>query len=170
MKKIISLSLVILTFVFISCTSREKKAQKLIQDYLAANLNDASSYEAVEFSKFDSLFSPYFNTAEGKDLWEKAGITGTFHKRAHELKIAVIYENDPEKISLYEDSIKIYEQLGDEYETKYNEKEKEYKGDFIGLSMTHKYRAKNKLGAFVLKSHTFDFDKEITKITNTDFE
>jgi len=167
MKNIIGLSLISLTLIFASCSSNENKAQKLIKQYLSENLNDASSYESVEFSGLDSLFSSYMSTPEGEELWKKGGMIGTFHERASELEIELITEKKPETIAIYEDSIKIYKQLATEYETKYNENEKAYKGNFTGWQMTHKYRAKNKLGATVLESTLFNLDKEFTKVTYT---
>jgi hypothetical protein len=167
MRKVTFLSLIILTFVFVSCTSREKKAQKLVENYLSY----LSNYNSLEFGNLDSLFSTYNNTVEGKDLREKSGITGTFYQRANELKVALTFENDPEKISLYEDSIRIYEVLADEFETKYNEKEKEYKSDFIGWKMKHRFRldyVPNIINAET--TQMFHFDKDITKIIYTDFE
>jgi hypothetical protein len=41
---------------------------------------------------------------------------------------------------------------------------KEHKPEFIGMKVIHKYRAKNSLGAYVLKSTEFRFDKNITYI------
>lgn len=165
MKNFIYLSLFSVALIIVSCGSNENKAQKLVKDYLSKNLNDASSYEAVEFSGLDSLFNPYINTPEGNELWEKQGLTGTFHKRAFDLEVAVITETNPETIAMYEDSIKIYKQLEEEYEKLYNEKAKEYKGDFNGWTITHKYRAKNKLGATIIESKNFNLNKEITEIT-----
>ena len=55
----------------VGCNSNENKAQKLIEDYLSKNLNDASSYESIEFSELDSTFSNFYFSQEGKELAEK---------------------------------------------------------------------------------------------------
>jgi hypothetical protein len=65
-----------------------------------------------------------------------------------------------------QDSIKIYNQIEEESEKLYREKEKNYKGEFIGWKMTHKYRAKNGFGAKILGTSTFTFNKDITEIKN----
>lgn len=43
---------------------------------------------------------------------------------------------------------------------------KEYTHKFDGLTMTHSFRGKNKMGALVLNSFKFYFDSSLTKVTN----
>ena len=72
MRNLFYLSMVGLALTFVGCNnSNEKKAQKLIKEYLSKNLNDASSYESVEFSKLDSTFSVFYFSPEGEKLREK---------------------------------------------------------------------------------------------------
>lgn len=160
MRNLFYLSMVGLALTFVGCNnSNEKKAQKLIKEYLSKNLNDDSSYESVEFSKLDSTFSVFYFSPEGEKLREKQDFA---HERAFDLSINDILETNPK----IQDSIKIYKQIEEETEKIYNEKEQNYKGDFIGWKMTHKYRAKNGLGATVLGTTNFTFNKELTEITN----
>ncbi|MBN8704175.1 MAG: hypothetical protein LCH32_01610 [Bacteroidetes bacterium] len=164
MKKIIYISTIGLVLIFVSCNSTEKKAQKIIKDYLSKNLNDASSYESVEFSNLDSTFSNFYFSPEGQELTKKQDFA---HNREFELKMKDIMEENPK----IQDSIKICKEIEEETKKLYEEKEKEYVGEFNGWKMSHKYRAKNKLGAIVLGTTDFTFDKELTKIkhaTNKD--
>lgn len=157
MKKIIYLSLGITVFALFSCNSNEKKAQKLIKDYLSKNLNDASSYESVEFSKLDSTFSNFYFSTEGQELTEKQEFA---HNRAFELSIEDVLEENP----IIQDSIKIYRKTEEDCKKAYEEKELAYIGEFNGWKMTHKYRAKNGLGATILGTTVFTFNKELTEV------
>ena len=59
MKKILSLAIIILFLN--SCTnSNEGKAKILIKEYLTTTMNDYSSYEPMEFSRLDSVYSRYY--------------------------------------------------------------------------------------------------------------
>ncbi len=40
---------VLALFILVGCTSNEKKAEKLIDDYMYKHLHDYKSYEAVSF-------------------------------------------------------------------------------------------------------------------------
>lgn len=164
MKKIIYLSLGIIVFALFSCNSNEKKAQKLIKDYLSKNLNDASSYESVEFSKLDSTFSNFYFSTEGQELTEKQDFA---NNRAFELSIEDVLEENP----IIQDSIKIYKKIEEDCKKAYEEKELAYIGEFNGWKMTHKYRAKNGLGVKIINTTKFTFNKELTEIKsakNTD--
>ena len=159
MKKIVYVLIAGLTLILVACNSNEKNAKKLIKDYLNKNLNDASSYEPVEFSKLDSTFSNFYFSSEGEKLTNQKEFA---HNRAFELQIEDVLGNNTK----IQDSIKIYNQIEEESEKLYREKEKNYKGEFIGWKMTHKYRAKNGLGAKILGTSTFTFNKDITEIKN----
>jgi len=163
MKKIIYLSLVISVFTLVSCNSNEKKAKKLIKDYLSKNLNDASSYEPVEFSKLDSTFSSFYFSSEGQKLTEKEEFA---HNRAFDLSIEDVLEENPK----IQDSIRIYKQIEETSKKAYEEKELTYVGEFNGWKMTHKYRAKNGLGAMILGTTNYTFDKELTVVKSASNE
>lgn len=46
--------------------------------------------------------------------------------------------------------------------------EKEFRPQFCGWKMSHKYRAKNGFGAFDISTDVFYFDKELTKIVDVE--
>lgn len=163
MKKLVYLSIVGFALIFVACNVNDKKAEKLIKDYLSKNLNDASSYEPVEFSELDSTFSNFYFSPEGQELIEKQDFA---HNRAFELKMEDILEENPE----IQDSIRIYNQIEEESKRLYEQKEKNYKGEFNGWKMSHKYRAKNGFGATILGVTKFTFNKEITEIKSANNE
>ncbi|MCK9401642.1 MAG: hypothetical protein M0Q51_16860 [Bacteroidales bacterium] len=68
MKKITFLLLSI-AIIGIGCTlSPEKKAQKGIKEYLQKNLDDAKSYEGIEFSNLLNDYTKFEDTPIGKTL------------------------------------------------------------------------------------------------------
>lgn len=157
MKKIIYLSFLVFVLTLVGCNSIENKAQKLIKDYLSKNLNDASSYESIEFSALDSTFSNFYFSPEGKELLEKQDFA---NKRAFELTMTDILEENV----LIQDSIRIYKQIEESCKNEYEEKALTYVGDFNGWKMSHKYRAKNALGATIISTTKFTFDKDLSEV------
>lgn len=150
MKKLINLVLlVVFSTIIVSCTSPEKKAQKAIKDYLQANLNDAKSYESVEFGKLitDSteFYAPLYDYAIEESAYKSDSLLyDEFHDNSDKAKML-------------------------ESENQLNEKKKEFekaKANFkseLIYKMSHKYRAKNKLGAVILEENTFIIDKDFNK-------
>jgi hypothetical protein len=150
MKKLINLGLlVVFSTIIVSCTSPEKKAQKAIKDYLQANLNDAKSYESVEFGKLitDSteFYAPLYDYAIEESAYKSDSLLyDEFHDNSDKAKML-------------------------ESENQLNEKKKEFekaKANFkseLIYKMSHKYRAKNKLGAVILEENTFIIDKDFNK-------
>lgn len=163
MRKLFYLSMVSIILTLVSCNSNEKKAQKLIKDYLSKNLNDASSYESVEFSKLDSTFSAFYFSPEGEKLTARQEFAD---KRAFELKLEDILEEN----ASIQDSIKIYKQIEEGSKRLYEEKEQSYVGEFNGWRMKHKYRAKNGIGAIILGTTNFTLNKELTEIKSANNE
>jgi len=63
------LSILIIGFIFFACTkSPEQKAQIAIKEYLKKNLNDAKSYEPVEFGNLIYDSTVFIETKKGKEL------------------------------------------------------------------------------------------------------
>jgi hypothetical protein len=160
--------------VLAGCTSNEKKAKSLIKDYMKTHLNDPKSYEAVEFGTLDTLFSKlehdfdYIKYNEGFKAYLKMqedAMTEIDRKQS----LIYTYENysgsdeynlDMEYAKMYLDSMKLY---AEKIKIIHNN----FKPEFNGWTMQHSYRAKNGLGALMLYTNKINFDKELTKITNT---
>jgi hypothetical protein len=161
MKK--ALSLVLIVLVFSACNNNEKKAQKLIKEYLKTSMNDFSSYEPVEFSKLDSTFSYYRDTDEGKKLKKQLESTmeswSEWNERARKASSPVVEEM----------WLKFAKEYGIEFDSLYNIDsiaEQSFKPEHIGFEMSHKFRGKNALGAIMLTENGFYFDRDLTKVNN----
>jgi len=179
--------LVFLFLVLLNIYSQQKitpliKAKHLIKKELFSTLNDFSSYQPVSFSKVEKLFSDPFENEEIikslddlesykketgkwgeylslKDFGTTDTIMNTISRLLNLAKenklddLATEYGNISMKLLQY----KLQQQI-------IMDEIKEHKPEFIGMKVIHKYRAKNSLGAYVLKSTEFRFDKNITYI------
>ena len=154
-------ALFIISLLLANCAKSitdEDRAQSLITQYMQENLKYPSSYEPTPI-KLDSMFNPYAFTKEGEELRGLMGAGGEYSKKAHELRRKGIVEG----VS-YSDSVAFYENLSEEAERLYKKNEREYKGEFIGWRVIHKYRAKNGYGAMDVFEKSFLFDEEITTV------
>jgi len=159
MKKII----LILIFLSSCNTSPEQKAEKLIEEYLRKSLNDYKSYEPVEFSSLDTIFSsldtwkPYDSIARLRDAADV--IAKTFKQENEKYfynkpKLANSFLQDALK---EEDTVRTMTNLLDSMNRKFFPKR-------IGWKMTHTLRAKNAFGAVVLNKITYFFDENLTRV------
>ncbi len=155
------LCLLSLVVILSSCSkSPEQKAKDLIKEEMKKSMNDFSSYEPVEYGKLDSAITP-IDTFGDSISYNSALQTMENAKKemiefADTKSIAADYQNKYDKGKKESDSLKIV----------IDKKIKEYKPVFKGWVMVHKFRGKNKLGALVLNSIIYEFDKEITKIVD----
>lgn len=163
MKKIILLVCAITALC--SCEkSNEEKARELIESQLKANMNDWSSYEFVEISGVDSVFTAFMDSDEGKDTQKQLSkLTSKIIEYEVNSKYPILYG---ERTQTMKDSIPILKQMEDSLQNAYNTKEKEYKGDFTGYRTTFKFRGNNSLGAKIISSSIYFFNPEITEITD----
>ena len=153
MKKII---LAITLLLVVSCTkSPEDQAKKNITEYLKKNMDDPSSYESVEFGKLDTLHSAFNESKEGIALRnEDAKLELKMDDLSKELDTNPQSINRLKQIQVTSDSItKRRREIND-----VQLKNANYKGDFVGFNMTHKFRGKNKLGAVILNEKRFLLD------------
>lgn len=158
MKKIILSCTVLLTLL--SCSkSPEAQAEENIKNYITQKLDDPKSYESVSFGKLDNY------TAELKDDPEFIKLYTEFDK-ASKLEVdayAQTLENtDNERIvqlssEIYksrQDSAKIALDAVQKYKANYKPGEM--------FKMSHKFRAKNKMGALVLDSCQAILNKDLS--------
>lgn len=163
MKKVVLFTIMVMC-LFSCSPSKEDKAKALIKEYLKENLKDPSSYQPVSYSQLDSIFFPYIDTEEGKELFDLGGMTGKFHEKSHEFELASLEAKFKIEYEALQDSVEYYKKKSEEFEELFKENEENYKGEFIGWIMSHQYRAKNSFGALDLDGKDFYFDKELTKI------
>lgn len=147
MKKLIFVFVVLLALISSCSKTPEQKAQQSIKDYLQKNLNDAKSYESVEFGTllFDS--TSYDDTEAGKIFKE----------------IEYKYEYDSIVSGISNELQKEFIESKQKYEdakVNYDTELLKFKPEFKGYTIRHKYRGKNKMGGVVLESKYFIMDKE----------
>lgn len=153
MKKLL-LSLFI-TLSILSCTSPKDKAEKLIERYLKETLDDPTSYESVNFSNLDSLFTtPYQTNDEYRkyfDLWSE-----------NESEFSIAPDST---ISMRSgEELVISQKIAKECDLKMDSIRKKFTKEFIGWEMKHSYRLKNELGQKKIYLFSFKFDKDVTTI------
>ena len=157
MRTILAITLSILVF---SCQpeSNQKKAEKAVTEHLKTVLNDPKSYEPV---KFDSLRNDSTKIEEDKEyrladngyrlykkLLDNLNDESKFSTNSDDLKVNI------EFMKKYLDSMKVFNSRIDSIS-------RSFKPQFIGYSLHHSYRAKNKLNALVLEDNTFYLDSLI---------
>jgi len=157
----------VLGIIFISCTSNEKKAEKLITQTLKETLHDWSSYESVKFGTLDSTFTTVYN--DTVYLSYKAKLMAYFNKLEETMKEIKFYDDMYSNWALQKrkkllmiaqmclDTIKIYEPI-------YKEMEENFTPEFKGWKMQHSFRAKNAGGNKVIRHYLYYFDKDLTKV------
>ncbi len=171
-----NLCILIISSFIISCSQNPQQiAEKSVRDYLQKNLNDASSYESVEFGKLDSTFSSVVSLKQYQDslaIIDTIKNTNTYiDEQVQNLKdenSSQGYTFDVEKIP----AIKEMREMQKSYRKRdslihiyLDGLRNNFKQEFIGFSITHKYRGKNGLGALILKTDTFQLDKNLS-VTN----
>jgi len=170
MKKIITLSAIIL--VVVACNnSNERKAKKLIKEYLKTTMNDFSSYEPVEFSELDSSFSNYYESEEGKKLNERMENKMEYIKDTRERVDRFIQQGYSKE--LIETFQGFYDESQREFDSLFHadiQARQSFIPEFDGWLMSHKFRGKNAFGGVILNEYIFHLDKDLTKVTDfTDY-
>lgn len=171
-----------------SCQSKEEKISELIKEEMFKTLYDFDSYEPIETSKIDSAFSTIY---QDSIIREKAIIA------IASIKLCKEYINECEEhyqtIEIWRDSYtdrarnKVNEArekltklvsnientlaVAKEAQRHIKEESKNFAPNFIGWSVTHKFRCKTKGGAYDLAKYQYVFSPELDKILySTDLE
>ncbi len=162
MKKIILLVCAITALC--SCgKSNEDKARELIEAKLKTTMNDWNSYEFVEMSKVDSVFTLFMHSEEAKSLDDQISKTKSkISEYSVDKDFPLLYGA---RTKVMADSIPILEQIRDSLQNLYDKKEEAYKGEFNGYKTKFTFRGNNKLGGKILTSSMYLFNKDITEIT-----
>jgi len=164
MKRILSLLLTsaIIGMVALSCTSNEKKAEKLIKDYMFKNLHDYSSYEPVE-TKIDTAFAnPIFDTElvalafsasnyfeAAKDATDEAEYASTsldIWRSSYSSYGKSEYKKAREKLGdclqKYVDNMDKFFEIAENIKEKASEIDEK---EVVGWMVSHKFRSKSRL-------------------------
>lgn len=190
MKKVILL-FVLLPILIASCEqTKEAKAEKVIKKYLKETMDDYGSYSPVSFSEIKIVKSEWKVPKELEMEHEfLLDYIKLLTQAGYEVDItsdADYYIKDLEKYSDKEFLKHINDKFTDKVDVKslssgkakdkalwlefkhYRDtiyaSKKSFQPEFIGWKMTHKFRAKNRMGGTELNKVEFRFDKDITKV------
>lgn len=163
MKKTLTL-LAMMALVMLSCGSPEKDAQKLIKDFFKTNIDNPSSYEAVEFGTLDSVFTTLednadYRTAKHNHRMCMIDVDGN-QTLADDCRVYGEYDKAIEYLKKAEEALN----KSQEYTQQMDKIRKSFKPQFNGWKMSHSFRCENAFGAVVLNEMDVYFDKDITKI------
>lgn len=179
MKKIIILfTLIVLLF---SCTSKEKRAEKLIKQDLFETLFDYSSYEPVKTDKLDSAFSSpqtdstiYSLASDFKYVFDKCNeVEEKINDELSDMKLWVgsygyyglsKYAEAKEKFDEDMELYKYYAHSVDSLREILRIQIRDFKPEFIGYETIHRFRSKNRAGNYTLSDIEYVFDKNIKNI------
>lgn len=160
--------LLLLAISIISCTlSPEEKAKRTIKDYMFKTLNDFESYEPVEYGNIDSLFSDY--------TMDETYISSTqMYNRSLEIKDSlnkIFDRNKIYEISPTRDEINLLLTASwftnITYPNVIDSLKKNYHSHFIGMGLTHKFRAKTNSGGIRLCYWQFILSSNFEKVIST---
>lgn len=159
MKKIVLF--VITAIALFSCAkSNEEKAKALVESKLQTTMKDWASYEFIEMTHLDSVFTEFGKSDFMKEHRDKMlpilNATADIKGRLKEC-------SQSEEKSL-NDSLIYYKNIEDSLMSIYELKKKEFKGDYIGYKTIFTFRGNNSFGAKVINHIKVTFDKDITTI------
>lgn len=147
-------------------TKQEVKAKELIRQYLFENLNDYKSYEPVLYSPIDTLYRPI----EEDSTYQANSLEDVRLKREFEevkdMILAAGHHYNGGMEGAKQSVMKIWEESYKPKLLAHTLYIVAYKAEPIGLKMTHRYRAKNALGATIINEYVYGFDFGMTKITS----
>ena len=181
MKKRTILFIIVAALLF-SCSnpnpSAESKAQKLIKDFVLADLNNPKGYEPESFGSLDSLFSKLEDDYDYNLNFDKFDkFLGLLEDLENEIKRKESYpslfrdykdeggeyEIDLEYLEMYGDSMEYYLNIAENIKANFKPK-------FLGWEMVHRYFVKTGFGGGIEFETKFYFDEDITKIVKTEIE
>ncbi|QEC80294.1 hypothetical protein [Mucilaginibacter ginsenosidivorax] len=164
--KIKLITIFLVSVALASCTqSNEQKAQTLTKKYLDSTLNDAKSYEAVKFSKLDTLTESIDENSQYRNYEQVKDSLKTIADSLHNAILGAIVSSPSDTANLKHKADSIYSKQEKNLEDEKAFIEK-FKGKPIGWVISHTYRAKNAMGAVVLSTNLFRFDQNLTKVTD----
>ena len=175
MKKIKLLMIAAVTIALAACSSPEKRAQKLIKEYLAEDLEFPKTYKPDEFGKLEEVYSDYKDSQayrafiQDVEMSEHSILTETSNIKAYETmrQTALQYHLDTrdydEQIAKSKANVQKYEARVRKYQHKADSVRDNFVPELIGYSMEHDYKYNN--GKTVVDDYSvFIFDLDITTI------
>ena len=183
MKKVTCILFALLSILITSCSqTNESKAKKVIKEYFKETLDDYDSYSPVSSSEITMAKTKWKLPKELEPELEKLAEIAEKINRSGFGNIDITSDADDIIKDLDEISEYSYKKKLDKSRIKKIENWKalwlefkhyqdiiyasknSFQPEFIGWKMTHKFRAKNRMGGNELNEIEFQFDKDITKV------
>ena len=183
MKKVIFILLTLLSILITSCSqTNESKAKKVIKEYFKETLDDYDSYTPMNYSELNMAMTEWkFPKELEPELIKLTEVTKKINQQfGHTIKTTSDADYHIERINKYTgeeykkhtteefrnrlEKEKILWLEFKHYQDKINASKNSFQPEFIGWKMTHKFRAKNRMGGNELNEIEFQFDKDITKV------
>lgn len=163
MKKVLVLSFLLTSILLaaIGCNktpTAQELAEKAVKDYLMTNLNDPSSYESVEFSPVDTIFTKF----EQSDFYKE------INRDLNEIKESKKLSEDKEfmahllktKGKVFVDSLQLFIDREPALLQSLDSAESAFTPEPKHLIIAHTFRAKNGFGALNLDQMYFYIDMD----------
>lgn len=165
----------------ISCSSKEKKAEKLINQDLFETLYDYSSYQSVKMEELDSAFTSIYSdstiihnvilyqiaskkfdelTEEANEALSDLTIWGGSYGSYGRSK----YNDAKERSNKALENMKRPAKVGDSIRGEIVKNIKNFNPEYIGYKTAHTFRAKNLAGNYGLSTIEYVFDEKINSI------
>lgn len=163
---------ILTVILLLSCSfTQEQKARKLIRKYISENVDDIKSYEKVSTSDIDSFFTSYHNQQEYLYFMNMADAelheSNAVKALAESVRpFASSNISAGRKLDKYASLMMEHSKAARAYLDSAMVFEKNYVPEYVGPSIIHKFRSKDRNGAITLKSMLFIFDNDITEIIN----
>ena len=183
MKKVTSILFALLSILITSCSqTNESKAKKVIKEYFKETLDDYDSYSPVSSSEIAMAKTKWELPKELEPELEKLEEIAKKINQSGYNNIDVASDADyfikdldnsseySHKKTLDKNMIKKIENWKalwlefKHYQDIIYASKNSFQPEFIGWKMTHKFRAKNRVGGNELNEIEFQFDKDITKV------
>lgn len=178
MKKI--LFIILSAFLLTGCKSREEKVAELIKQEMFKTLYDFESYEPVE-TKIDSAFTSIYTDSviksyayiacsllddvqEELDKVKDAQRTAEIWRDSYSSYGRSKYEKAYNKMREHLDDVKSKMSIVNSYTDSIRNASVDFKSEFCGWRVKHRFRCKTKGGNFDLGDYVYIFNKEVTKI------
>ena len=192
MKKVIFILLTLLSILITSCSqTNESKAKKVIKEYFKETLDDYDSYSPMNYSELNMTETKWKLPKELEpELIKLTEVVKRINQQfGYTIEITSDVDYYIEKIDANHFIEEINKYTGEKYkkhtteefrsklekekplwlefkhyQDKINASKNNFQPEFIGWKMTHKFRAKNRMGGNELNEIEFQFDKDITKV------
>lgn len=159
MKKTLLIAAIV-SLVLCACTSNEKKAQNLIKEYLAEDLEYPTTYKPISFGTLDSLFT---SLETDEQMAYYLDMIGNCTQRAQDASRNLNKVADEQFNAIIREQVQSSLDRAEKYRKDMEEYEANFKSEFIGWSMRHDYQYTDKNGIDKTWG-IFIFDEDLTAV------